>query len=105
MARGQNSLFNSIFPSSVPFNPNNQGKRNVLIEQRDEAMLSRYYYHAEIKRTRYDDCLTALEKEFFITAGVITQRITLNVETLKKLVSIKATGNQLKKRYPHFDWN
>ncbi|MBU1373841.1 MAG: hypothetical protein KJ712_06405 [Bacteroidetes bacterium] len=105
MSRGQNSLFTSLFPSSIPVNPDNKGKRNSLIDKRDEALIFRYYYHAEIKRTRYDDCLTNLEKEFFITAGVITQRITLNVDTLKKIVAQKASAYQLKKKFPHFDWN
>jgi hypothetical protein len=105
MSRGQNSLFTSLFPSSIQSDSNNQGKRNVLIEKRDEALICRYYYHAEIKRTRYDDCLSSLEKEFFITAGVITQRITLNLDTLKKIVEQKASAYQLKKQFPHFDWN
>lgn len=74
------------------------------MNNRDEALACRYYYHAEIKRLRYDDCLGELEKEFFITASVIMLRLTISHSYLKGLVNEKATVNKLKKKYPFFSW-
>lgn len=105
LMRGQQSLFDNVFPSSVASNPDNQGRRNTLIDKRDECLVYRYYFHAEIKRKRYDDCLADLEKEFFITAGVITQRITLNLDLLKKVTDKKANLLSLKRKFPHWNWN
>lgn len=103
--RGQQSLYSSLFPSAVSGDPNNKGRRNVLMELRDEALCSRYYYHAEIKRTRYDDCLLALEKEFFITAGVAMQRLEKNLVTLKEITIRKPPIAYFKEKYPSFNWN
>lgn len=104
--RGQQSLYSSLFPCSVNMsNPNNKGRRSVLMALRDEALCCRYYYHAEFKRLRYDDCLAALEKEFFITAGVAMQRLEKNVITLKDITTRKPSISQLKDKYPSFNWN
>lgn len=103
--RGQYSLFTSVFPSAIEVNPDNKGRRNVLLDKRDEALVYRYYFHGEIKRKRYDDCLADLEKEFFITAGVITQRLELNIDLLKRVTTQRAGLTVLKRKYPHFNWN
>lgn len=105
LMRGQYSLFTSVFPSAIETNPDNQGRRNVLLDKRDECLVYRYYYYGEIKRKRYDDCLSDLEKEFFITAGVIAQRLQINIILLKKVTGQKANLINLKRKYPHFNWN
>ncbi|MGB4776137.1 MAG: hypothetical protein WBP45_13240 [Daejeonella sp.] len=102
--RGQYSLYSSLFPPSVSTEPERLGKRNALISERDDALACRYYYHAEIKRLRYDDCLAALEKEFFITASVIMQRLALNSTFLKDLIKESASTAFLKKKYPFYAW-
>lgn len=105
MQRGQYSLFTSVFPSAVESNPDNKGRRNVFLDKRDEALISRYYFYAQVKRKRYDDCLVELEKEFFITAGVITQRIDLGLDVLKDLVDKNVKVVYLKRKYPNWNWN
>lgn len=105
MLRGQQAIYNSIFPSSVIINPENKGKRNILSDKRDEALVARYYYYAELKRNRFDDCLMALENEFFLSAGYIGELVTKNVPVLKKLIDEKPTAKQLRKKYPFYNWN
>ncbi|WP_157960876.1 hypothetical protein [Nubsella zeaxanthinifaciens] len=100
--RGQYSLYTSLFPSSVKANPNNKGRRNVLMYSRDEKLCYRYYFHAEIKRTRYDDCLLALENEFDLTAGVVMQRLEQNTALLKDIISRKPTVKELAAKFPYF---
>ncbi|MBY0244489.1 MAG: hypothetical protein K2Q03_03440 [Sphingobacteriaceae bacterium] len=101
--RGQTTL-TSILPSSVTSDSQRKGQRNVLIYQRDEALAYRYYYYAEIKRLRFDDCLLKLEKEFFITANVVSRRLVNQTDVVKKLVAQKARATYFKKKYPHFSW-
>ena len=102
--RGQHTLYSSIFPSAVVVEAPRKGQRNVHIDKRDEALACRYYYHAQILRRRYDDCLQHLELEFFITPSVIIQRLNDKQSLLKELVSKKTTVAELKKQYPYYVW-
>jgi hypothetical protein len=104
MMRGQKALYTSLFPSSITSAPENKSKRNVYIDERDDAMACRYYYHAQLRRIRYDDCLVELYKEFFLSPNVITQRLMMRQEFIKKLITDKATRTHFRKKYPHFCW-
>ncbi len=103
--RGQQSLYNDLFPSSVTTNPERFGKRNAFMNERDEALACRYYFHAEIKRRRYDDALLELEKEFFLTSAYIMQRLALSTSYIKELVAEKTNTNSLKAKYNFYNWN
>lgn len=104
MMRGQNALYNSIFPSSIASETENKGKRNVAIDDRDDAMACRYYYYANILRRRYDDCLIELYREFFLRPNVITQRLMTRTDFLKQMVKDNVTVADLKKKYPQWVW-
>jgi len=104
MLRGQQTLFTNIFPSSVKRDSDRKGTRNVFIEDRDIAIAHRYYYYIHIRRQRYDDTLVDLEKEFFITADVIGQRLTPYTDFLKELIHKNTKLSALKRKYPHWTW-
>jgi len=104
MLRGQNTLFTNIFPSSIAPENNRQGRRNALIDKRDEALADRYYYYVHLKRSRYDDALLSLEQEFFITADTIGTRLTPYVDYLKQLTSTNVKVSMLRRKYPHLNW-
>lgn len=103
--RGQQALYNDIFPSAIPENLGRKSKRNQFIDERDTALAHRFYYHANLLRSRYDDCLFALHVEFYLTPDVIVQRLGLKQELLKQLVADHASPQELKKKYPHFNWS
>lgn len=105
MMRGQQALYNSLFPSSITSEIENKGKRNVAIDDRDDAMACRYYYYVQIRRLRYDDCLVELYKEFFITPNVITQRLAKRTDLIKELIKTNAACSDLKKKYPQWVWS
>ena len=45
-----------------------RGRNKHLIEQRNSALIRRYYYWTEVQRLRFDDALKILsEQEFFIS--------------------------------------
>ena len=103
MLRGQQTVA-SLLPSSIINKPQNKGHRNVYIEERNEALVHRYYYYNHIKRLRYDDCLINLEKEFFITTNVILQHLVSYGELLKQLGIENHDLKYLRKKYPLFVW-
>ena len=45
-----------------------RGRNKHLIEQRNAALIRRYYYWTELQRLRFDDALKILsEQEFFLS--------------------------------------
>lgn len=108
MLRGQQSLYNSLFPSSVTVSADNKGKRNVFIDERNEAIACRYYFYAEVKRLRFDDCLLKLQIEFYLSPTVVSQILTQKLGFIKDLVNRSKEGSiqaVFKKRYAHLKWD
>ena len=100
--RGQQSLFQDVFIAERT--KVSQRTRNCFQPQRNEALLNRYYYHAEINRYRYEDCLTMLEQEFYLTSIRIIAILMQNNNRLSQIARAKPTISQLSKRFPHFVW-
>lgn len=101
--RGQQSLFNDVFAKKEK-KTTTQRPRNFFLPERNEALLYRYYYHAEINRYRYDVCLEELEKEFYITSLRIVFVLSENAEKLSEIVNNKPPVNEIAKIFPHFNW-
>jgi len=105
LMRGQQALYNDIFPSAIPETLGSKSKRNTFTNERDIAMAHRFYYHANLLRSRYDDCLFALHQEFFMTPEAIVQCLGNKQELLRQLVADHATPQELKRKYPYFNWS
>ena len=101
--RGQQSLFNDMFPSELQ-TPDKQRPRNYYLPQRNEALFHRFYFYAEIKRLRYDDCIANLEREFYITAPRIIVILQAHSDEIKKIVLKKPSTKVLKEKFRHFSW-
>lgn len=102
--RGKNSLYDDLIPCSVSTELGQKSRRNSFIEERDDALAYRYYFHAHICRFRYDDCLLHLSREFFLSHNVIIQRLSGRTNLLKSLVAANVQPAELRKMYPHFNW-
>ena len=102
--RGQQAIL-SLFPSAIEPKPEQKGQRNVHIDRRDDALAIRFYYYHHIKRMRFDDIFIALETEFFITPGVINQRLALRSDFMKVLGSKQPNINELRRMLPFYAWN
>jgi len=102
--RGHETLFLKIFPPSVDLEAAKKGQRNTQTERRDSVLTYRYYYWVHLRRKRYDDALSELEREFFLSAAVVVQRLDQRREQLKELVITKPGPVELKKILPHFNW-
>ena len=106
MHRGQQSLFTTLFPTSVTPSTDSDSKgERLFIDKRDDAIAYRYYFYVQIKRLRYDDCLLHLESDFFIGSRSIVMRLDSRKDLLKGLIKQDAKVNVLKKEFPQFNWN
>jgi hypothetical protein len=103
--RGKKALYEDLIPSSIGEPVGQKSQRNTFLDERDEAMVHRYYFHAHICRKRFDDCLLDLSREFFLSHNVITQRLLKKDEDIKGLILEGVQPHELRKKYPHFVWN
>lgn len=103
MLRGSQSL-TSIFSPAVKPTPAKKVK-GVYTTERDAALAYRFYYYYDLVRKRFDDVVNDLEKEFYISSTTVVERLTYNDSLLKDIKQNSPTRSQLRKRYPHFNWN
>lgn len=100
MLRGDKTL-----TSIVVDNPIEDAEKPNYTSVRDKALTCRFYYHCSILEKRYDTCLRALSKEFFISETVITQRLMANKAYLKQLTEARVTRKELHVIYPSYSWS
>ncbi|MBA3901485.1 MAG: hypothetical protein H0X62_14990 [Bacteroidetes bacterium] len=101
--RGQKSLFSDLF-HVASVKKEKQRPRNYFQPERNQALVHRYYYHAEINRLRYDDCLLQLEKEFYLTTPRLIVILTESSELLNEVALEKPSVKELENKFPHFTW-
>jgi hypothetical protein len=102
--RGQQSLFSSLFVETVPKTAQKQRPRNYYQPERNEALVHRYYYHAEMNRLRYDDCIRQLEIEFHITAPRIISVLTECTSIIESVINTKPSIKDLENKFPWYSW-
>ena len=102
--RGQQSLFSKKFIKESTQQRDQQRPRNYYQPERNKALIARYYFHAEINRYRYDDCIGLLEKEFYLTSARIIHVLSNNSERINDLIREEPSHKDLAERHPHFNW-
>lgn len=109
MLRGHRSIFLSLFDEpdvlELPSPPERKGRNEVLVQARNEALIHRHYYYAKLKGRQYQDVLTELEREFFISQRTIIDVIMRHGPALRRLHDTKPTIRQMRDRYPFLTWN
>lgn len=105
--KGENILYNSVVPSSLTSIGTGgiKSQRNTYLDRRSDAMAARYYYHSNICRLRYDDCLVALSMEFFLEPDTIIGWLKKRVSLVNKMVKTQVAVAELRRSYPYYDWS
>ncbi|MDW8420129.1 MAG: hypothetical protein RML37_12030 [Chitinophagales bacterium] len=101
--RGQRALFDGMFSTGAAKTAS-QRPRNVLMPERNKLLLYRFYFHAQVNRLRYDDCLAQLEREFFIMSVRIVAILIKNDAQLRQIIEARPERAELEKMYPHINW-
>jgi hypothetical protein len=102
--RGQQSLFENVFVAVPELTVSRQGRSEELIKERNECLVSRYYYYGKFTDKRYDAIMNDLKKEFFIETMTIQERIQENFEILAELKKQQPSKNHFKDKWPHLVW-
>ncbi len=103
MARGQISIFDSIFtpaPSSSP----KEGKKERQTTAFYVMIAYRYYYYAEIKKFRLDYCLDQLGTEAFRSPETIIDILRDARDLVKDIVQAQPSIRELRAKYPWLLW-
>lgn len=104
MIKGSQTL-TKIFPPSFQPEASRKGIGSIYTADRDACMAYRFYFYYQILRYRFDDAICDMEKEFFISGTTIIGRLTANDALLKDIQLNAPSRTQLRKRYPHLNWD
>lgn len=103
--RGQRTLFNDIVtPIAQPAVKTGLGRSKALIKKRDERMLYRYYYYAQIIRCNYADCILYISQQFDLSYDQIQIKLGEHRELLREIIQHKPTVEELSDKYPWLQW-
>ncbi len=100
--RGQ-TLFNATLKDK-PDEKNTRGRNRDLLLQRNQCLLSRYYYYGSCKGKYYEEIIQLLVNEFFISAERINRIIAAHTEEIKKMKQDKLSVYALQHCWPHMKW-
>ncbi len=81
-----------------------RGRSESRLQNRDEKMAYRFYYHAEICKLKYSSVLSSLSVEFDIDESVVTVRLKKIADILDRIFKEKPTVRSLRKKFPYYSW-
>lgn len=104
MTRGKQTLYNHLVENSLESVSGTKSKRNECLEVRRDKMACRFYFHAVIRRLRYDDCLLNLHLEFDLMTNTIVKELEVANDRINELNDNQTTTAELRKMYPFYNW-
>jgi len=101
--RGSNLLFSDIFPVAVP-DKQRRGRSETYDLNRNECLISSYYYFATQSGFRYELLIKIISKQFWLSETTVRNILALNHDILIRVRNEKPTKSALKKRWPWVSW-
>lgn len=101
--RGSNTLFADIFEKETP-SKTKKGRNPILIAQRNDCLIDRYYYYGKFHNSRYSFIIETLSTEFFISEVTIPDVINDNFNKLSELKKLQPSQKYFKDKWPHMMW-
>lgn len=81
-----------------------KGRRESLIDMRNNCLIARYYYHGHLSGKCYEDVLTTLVSEFFLSATRIGRILMEHADEIKRLKERKVSMYHLRTCWPQYKW-
>lgn len=82
-----------------------KGRNSELLRQRDEMLGYRYWFYVRIKKMRYDIVMKQLSMEFCISKRRVGDIVIEKSSFIKNISERGTTIHEVKKMYPHLNWN
>jgi hypothetical protein len=105
--RGAQLLFSNLIQSDhLPQQKtSDKGRSKDLINKRDQKLLYRYYFYAQILRKQYGDILTILSDQFDLSNVRIIVCLSDKHQELKQIFAAKPSVKELSELYPYLNWD
>lgn len=81
-----------------------RGRNKELIDKRNECLLHRYYFYSKVLKLKYEDVITSLSAEFFISDRTTTDIAMSESDYLSELFKKKYTPKELEKKFRFLNW-
>jgi hypothetical protein len=81
------------------------GRSERLLQLRDKALSSRYFYYMRYKHYNYIKACEELSHEFYISVIQVQKVLKANSDILQLFKTEQPTIKQLIEQYPHFAWH
>jgi hypothetical protein len=101
--RGQR-IFKELIASDGLSIAGKKGRSDKLVARRNECLIARYYYYGYYKNKCYEEILSLLASEFFISQIRISQLILENSEQAQVLKEKKPSLTYFTYRWGHLKW-
>lgn len=101
--KGGNTLFNDIFPTEAPA-VHRRGRSFTLDTDRNDCLISRYYYFGIETGLRYELLIKIVSRQFWLSEVTVYNILTINNHLLQKVRKEKPTKTDLRKKWPHMSW-
>lgn len=99
------TFFNNLFNDKKSPNVVRKGRSEILVQERNELLLLRYYFYGKYSELRYNAVLIRLRNEFFLSKTRILDIVTEHQEVLKRIREEDVSLQEMRKRYPHINWS
>jgi hypothetical protein len=80
------------------------GRSDRLLQLRDKALSTRYYYYMRYKHYNYIKACEELSNEFYISVIQVQKVLKANTATLQDFRKTQPNIKQLAIQYPHISW-
>ena len=102
----QTNISHKREPMNLRTASNGKGRSADLIAERNNQLIARFYFYKYIiSKINFEAIVNVLVTEFSISTHTIYRIITDHSQDVTKLRGDGTTTRQLKKDYPHFNWN
>lgn len=81
-----------------------KGRSESRILRRDEKIISRFYYYAEIQKLNYGTVISKLSEEFDVDERIIISRLKERSKILDQIYAEKPATSTLRKKFPYYSW-
>ncbi len=84
--------------------PARKGRKNELVEDRNNCLMARYYFYGHVKGRCYEDIIQLLTREFFLSPYRIHSIVLQHATDITDWKEKNITLYQMSARWPHLSW-
>lgn len=96
-------LFNDLMKAGMTA-PVKRGRNDELNHERNACLAARYYYYGHLKECKYEEIISLLVREFFISPSRINRIVQDHADKISEMKTQKITRYKLGQTWPHLKW-